>query len=323
MNASLPDTARHLLPSHSHSLDWVGMENIRLPLQIAVTDAAQDAMQVPTPVSASVDLGIDLPGGEGARKGIHMSRLYRALLALSGKPLTVPAVLACLKDCVASHEDCNSDRAAITIRFDLLLSRPALLTEQAAGWQGYMVELSAAVDSEGQISLYQTVEVTYSSTCPCSAALSRQALSEHFSAAFAADGVPPDVSEVSQWLQEQGSIATPHSQRSVAKVTVAVPDDSGNFALQRLIDQIESSLQTPVQTFVKRADEQAFALRNGSNLMYVEDASRRILDAVTGYRSATVEVRHFESLHGHDAVAKSYWVAPAAGEKHSGEGAGL
>ena len=90
-----------------------------------------------------------------------------------------------------------------------------------------------------------------------------------------------------------------------------------------IMKQIESAVQTPVQTFVKRADEQAFALRNGSNLMYVEDASRRILDAVTGYRSATVEVRHFESLHGHDAVAKSYWVAPTGGEKLSAEGAGL
>lgn len=318
MNASLPDTARHLLPSHSHSLDWVGMENIRLPLSIAATESGEE----PVPVTATVDLGIDLPGGEGARKGIHMSRLYRALLALSQQPLTVPAVLECLQECVTSHEDCNSRQAAITVRFDLLLLRPALLTEQAAGWQGYAVELSAGTDHEGRTKVSSTVEVAYSSTCPCSAALSRQALSEHFSAAFA-EGAVPDVAEISQWLQEQGSVATPHSQRSVARVSVDVPEDSACFGLQALIDRIESAVQTPVQTFVKRADEQAFALRNGSNLMYVEDASRRILDALTGYRSATVEVRHFESLHGHDAVAKSYWVAPTAGDKLSAEGVGV
>lgn len=39
-----------------------------------------------------------------------------------------------------------------------------------------------------------------------------------------------------------------------------------------LIDQMEAVLATPVQTAVKRADEQAFAWLNGQNLMYVEDA---------------------------------------------------
>lgn len=305
MNASLPDTARHLLPSHSHSLDWVGMENIRLPLQILTSDSAQEAI----PVTASADLGIDLPGGEGARKGIHMSRLYHALMALTEAPLTVPAVLHCLQACVHSHEDCHSDQAALTLRFDLLLSRPALLTKQAAGWQGYGVELSASTDKDGYATLSATVEVAYSSTCPCSAALSRQALSEHFNDAFAGD-FRPDVAEVSQWLMKEGSVATPHSQRSVARVSVGVSERASNFGLITLIDRIESALQTPVQTFVKRADEQAFALRNGSNLMYVEDASRRILDAVCEYPLATVQVRHFESLHGHDAVAKAHWTAP-------------
>ncbi|CAK7075325.1 MAG: GTP cyclohydrolase FolE2 [Kerstersia gyiorum] len=55
-----------------------------------------------------------------------------------------------------------------------------------------------------------------------------------------------------------------------------------------------------------RADEQAFAALNGQNLMFVEDAARRIEAALSGYASPSVHVRHLESLHPHDAVV---WAA--------------
>ncbi|WP_205192559.1 GTP cyclohydrolase, FolE2/MptA family, partial [Burkholderia sp. LMG 13014] len=68
------------------------------------------------------------------------------------------------------------------------------------------------------------------------------------------------------------------------------------------------ALGTPVQTAVKRADEQAFAVLNGENLMFVEDAARRVQAALDGrHASPHVHVRHLESLHPHDAVA---WAAP-------------
>ncbi len=73
-----------------------------------------------------------------------------------------------------------------------------------------------------------------------------------------------------------------------------------------LIDRVEDAVRTPVQTAVKRADEQQFALLNGANLMYVEDAARRIRAALLPhYRGIHVRVRHLESLHPHDAVAEA------------------
>ncbi|WP_232467106.1 GTP cyclohydrolase, FolE2/MptA family, partial [Alcaligenes faecalis] len=69
------------------------------------------------------------------------------------------------------------------------------------------------------------------------------------------------------------------------------------------IDRIEESLATPLQTAAKRADEQAFAALNGQNLMFVEDAARRIEAALGDYQNPGVQVRHLESLHPHDAVA--------------------
>ncbi|WP_449361040.1 GTP cyclohydrolase, FolE2/MptA family [Alishewanella longhuensis] len=72
-----------------------------------------------------------------------------------------------------------------------------------------------------------------------------------------------------------------------------------------LILLAEQSLATPVQTAVKRADEQAFAKLNGQNLMFVEDAARRLAQAIGAqFPIFSIEVKHLESLHPHDAVAR-------------------
>jgi len=78
------------------------------------------------------------------------------------------------------------------------------------------------------------------------------------------------------------------------------------FPILDLIDAIEGALKTPVQTAVKRVDEQAFALLNGRNLMFCEDAARRIQRALAQDERISdfrVRVSHHESLHPHDAVA--------------------
>ena len=77
-------------------------------------------------------------------------------------------------------------------------------------------------------------------------------------------------------------------------------------SLESLAYLIEHALKTPVQTAVKREDEQAFALANGQNLMFCEDAARRMqraLDADERIADFRVRATHHESLHPHDAVA--------------------
>ena len=80
---------------------------------------------------------------------------------------------------------------------------------------------------------------------------------------------------------------------------------AAELPLLTLIDQVEAALGTPLQTAVKRADEQAFAELNGQNLMFVEDAARRIQAALQQgqWRDPRAQVCHMESLHPHDAVA--------------------
>jgi len=91
----------------------------------------------------------------------------------------------------------------------------------------------------------------------------------------------------------------------VARLRVRLADNA-SFNLIQLIDQAEQALGTPVQTAVKREDEQAFARANGANLMFCEDAARRLqkaLDADASLSDFHIRVEHQESLHPHDAVA--------------------
>ena len=77
-------------------------------------------------------------------------------------------------------------------------------------------------------------------------------------------------------------------------------------AFDSLINWIEEALGTPVQTMVKREDEQEFARRNGQNLMFCEDAARRVQAALMKeplILDFIAQMNHLESLHPHDAVS--------------------
>ncbi|NQX93613.1 MAG: GTP cyclohydrolase I FolE2 [Erythrobacter sp.] len=295
MLGELPDVSRsELAPEHS-PLSWVGMKSIDLPMQIVEPEYQRN-------VHARIDTQVDLP--EPEVKGIHMSRLYRLVDDLSESEAVTPAALQDLLDAmVETHQDCGTANARIRITFDLLVRRPALVTDGLSGWKSYPVVVNALL-IDGVFTCDAQVCVVYSSTCPCSAALSRQLVGEGFLEAFReSTSVAP--AEVAAWLNENASIATPHSQRSEAKVSVEIASDATDFGLLALIDRIEAAVGTPVQTAVKRADEQAFAALNGQNLMFVEDAARRIKASLIEYQNPRTYVRHIESLHAHDAVAWS------------------
>lgn len=298
MNAPLPDISLTDAAPGRCPLEWVGMQGIDLPVAVAEPGCRRD-------VHARADVQVDLPAPHV--KGIHMSRLYRLLDGLGdGDALSPAGLRPVLQAMVDSHRDCDTRRARLRLRFDLLARRAALVTDGLAGWKAYPVRIDATLTDAG-FELRAQVTVVYSSTCPCSAALSRHWVEQAFLAAFGRDDrVEP--AAVAAWLKRHATAATPHSQRSEAVVSAGLPADGATLGLIDLIDRVEHALGTPVQTAVKRADEQAFAVLNGGNLMFVEDAARRVLAALDGrHAHPRVHVRHLESLHPHDAVA---WAAP-------------
>jgi len=294
-HASLPDAAFDTA-ALARPLDWVGMDAMALPIRLP--GEGSQALHVP----ASVDVAVDLR--DGAARGIHMSRLYLQLQqSLANEALTAPALRKLLETCIATQQGLST-RARLRLRYDHLLLRPALASANA-GWKNYPVTLEAEL-RDGHLQLSLAFSVDYSSTCPASAALSRQVNAARFEADFT--GVRALSGEtVRDWLaSERGLAATPHAQRSRAEIRVELRPAFDEAPLRALVDVVEAALGTPVQTAVKREDEQAFAELNAANLMFCEDAARRVAAALADdARVAAWQVRvaHFESLHPHDAVA--------------------
>lgn len=293
---AMPDIAAEPHLAQAGVLDWVGMGEIEMPVTL-VGDQGRTISS-----GARVNAFVNLKRGDV--RGIHMSRLYLHVdKALSNEPVTPAVVRRLLKDFLESHVEL-SDRAMIRLRFDHLVRRKALASDNS-GWKSYPVSITGVMD-RAHFALELGLEAAYSSTCPCSAALARQLIQEQFEADFAA-GKPVDRDAVLAWLgTEQGIRATPHSQRSIAEVKVRLVPSFQDFPIVEIIDRIEDALKTPVQTAVKRVDEQAFALLNGQNLMFCEDAARRMQAALEQDERISdfwLRASHQESLHPHDAVA--------------------
>lgn len=283
--------------SDAQRLDRVGMSNIECPVLIQLGEG-------PTQLaSAKADAYVSL---DEPQKGIHMSRLFLSLTDALGSETVSPELISRIASTFLKSHDGISHSAHLKVSFDLMIKRPALLSNNK-GWRSYPVSLWATATRNGLVGGVEVI-VRYSSTCPCSAALARQLIQNKFSESF-----PPahDLTreEVLSWLGKEESIAgTPHGQRSEGKarlILASLPKDL-NFIVS-IIERLESALQTPVQSAVKREDEQEFARLNASNLMFAEDAVRRMSATVSRdplFKGTACEVAHFESLHPHDAVAK-------------------
>lgn len=294
----LPDPASSRHEHASAQIDWVGMGGINQPLLIRDGDQARQ-------VQSKVEIYVDL--GDEDAKGIHMSRLYLILDEHADtRPLSTAGLKLMLRSMLESHRGL-SGHAYVRFEFDYFLRRSALVSDNS-GWNAYPVFIQGELHGD-DIVLELGVTVQYSSTCPCSAALARQLIQEQFDADFGAGltaGGQIDATAVRAWLgTQEGIVATPHSQRSSAHVKVRLDDGAPDFPVTRLIDALEGTLKTPVQTAVKREDEQEFARLNGQNLMFIEDASRKLkaaLDEDERFTDFWVRVEHHESLHAHDAV---------------------
>ncbi len=275
-------------------LDRVGMSNIECPV---VLEFLGQRWRVPARIDAYVSL-------DEAQKGIHMSRLFLAVEKYFGQEsLTPKGLISLLEQFLKSH-DGISKSASVRVSFQLPLQRPSLVSKHV-GWRYYPVTLWAS--SGALLEVGSDLSITYSSTCPCSAALSRQLIQKRFEQDFK-NSKKLDSADVLKWLGLESSIAgTPHGQRSEGRLRSTLMNSFGdlNFLI-KTIEELEQAIATPVQSAVKREDEQEFARLNASNLMFAEDAVRKmdaVLPPLGFFRKYEIEACHFESLHPHDAVA--------------------
>lgn len=297
LKESMPDVAKLQRSNFEIPLDWVGMGKVETAIKYI-----SEGVSYYLPAKANMYVNLADPNA----KGIHMSRIYLlATRELEKKSTSINEITDLLKDMVKS-QDGQSDRAKLQINFELPVIRKALMSE-LSGLRHYPVTVEWEMNQNGEINQIYQFEVIYSSTCPCSAALARQLIKNKWVSDFG-DQKNITIDEVADWLEKEESIlATPHAQRSRALVRLKI-NNSIDIDYVKFIDLLETTLKTPVQTAVKREDEQEFARLNGSHLMFCEDAARELFVALgedNDIEDFWLRVEHLESLHSHNAVSET------------------
>lgn len=297
----LPDIAQDTAAAVSGTLERVGMSGVEVAIRLPRDPlASEGSPEFLVPARADCFVSLD----DAHAKGIHMSRLFLPLQeGLESQVLSPPLVATLLDRYIDSHQGLSGS-SFLGLDFEYMLRRQALISEHSA-WRSYPIRIEGEMRG-GKCRHAVRLQIVYSSTCPCSAALSRQLMQEGFERDFAGHRWV-SVAQVKSWLgSHDGLRATPHAQRSLADVSVELDGQLDHFPLVELIDALETAVSTPVQAAVKRADEQEFARLNAENLMFCEDAARRMKAALAALPFVVdfrIQASHLESLHPHDAVA--------------------
>lgn len=268
--ATLPDLQNgptSLIKGAKKQIQHVGISNFRLPIFYRTREGGDVTLE--TSVTGTVSLEED-------KKGINMSRIMRSFYKHAEKTFSFEVLEHALEDYKA---DLGSFDARIQMRLRYPMKIPSLRSA-LEGYQYYDLAMEK-VEVNGRALKIMHLDYVYSSTCPCSLELSEHA------------------------RQFRGQLATPHSQRSVARISV-VTKPIQKLWFEDLIDMARRAVPTETQVMVKREDEQAFAELNAANPIFVEDAARLFChelqqdDRIGDFR---VIASHQESLHSHDAVS--------------------
>jgi GTP cyclohydrolase I len=266
--AGLPDLQNgpaSLIRGARARIQHVGISNFRLPIRYATRDGAPVVLE--TSVTGTVSL-------EAGKKGINMSRIMRSFYKHAERAFSFAVIEAALDDYL---RDLGSFDARIQMRASFPMLMPSLRSD-LTGWQYYDIALEL-VETAGVRKRIVHLDYVYSSTCPCSLELSEHA------------------------RMTRGQLATPHSQRSVARLSVEL---TGEMFIEDLIDLARRAVVTETQVMVKREDEQAFAELNAANPIFVEDAARLFCEGLRAdarIGDFRVVASHQESLHSHDAIS--------------------
>jgi GTP cyclohydrolase I len=246
----------------------VGISGFRLPLRFVGPDG--ENLTLESKVTGTVSLDAD-------KKGINMSRIIRIFYEYENElfsPETLERVLRHYKDKLDSRE------ARIKVDFSYPMIQKSLRSG-LEGYQYYNSSFEGIIDRADRVRKIINFDFIYSSACPCASELSEHA------------------------RQTRDLLAIPHSQRSLARVSVEIHPDR-ELSMLELRDMCIHGLGTETQVMVKREDEQAFAELNGAKIKFVEDAARLLYEQLVE-DSRIIDFRivcsHFESLHSHDAVA--------------------
>jgi GTP cyclohydrolase I len=267
--SSLPDLQNgpsSLIQGAPVAIQQVGIHNFKLPLNYKKRNGK--TIELETSVTGSVSL-------EAHKKGINMSRIMRSFYDHKDETFSIGKI----KDVLTTYKE---NLKSFDSRIMLKISYPIKQTSLRSGLEGYQyydVVLEGDLTKDGEFKKYLHFDFVYSSACPCSFELSEHA------------------------EKYRNRATVPHSQRSVARVSVRFED---TLWIEDLHELCLDALQTETQVMVKREDEQAFAEKNGAYLKFVEDAVRLLYSRMNSeerIKDFKIVASHNESLHSHNAIS--------------------
>jgi GTP cyclohydrolase I len=268
--ASLPDLQNgpsSLIEGAPVAIQQVGIHHFRLPITYRTRRNGNITLE--TSVTGTVSL-------EAHKKGINMSRIMRSFYGFKDHVFSIASIPQVLEE---YQETLDAFDAQIMMKFSYPIVQKSLRSGNE-GYQYYDVVFESHMDRKGDFKKRIHFDFVYSSACPCSYELGQHA------------------------AKYRNRAVVPHSQRSVARVSVEFGEDT--VWIEDLQEMCLRALATETQVIVKREDEQAFAELNGSNLKFVEDAARLLYKALNSDKRILdfrIVASHQESLHSHDAVA--------------------
>lgn len=267
---SLPDLQNgpaSLIEGANVPIQQVGISDFKLPLKYPRPDG--ELITLETSVDGYVGL-------EAGKKGINMSRIMRSFYEFKDDVFHPDKLEEVLE---TYREELDSQTAYLRLSFNYPILQESLRSG-LEGYQYYNASIEGTMNADGEFRKFMHLDFEYSSACPCS-----YELSEH--------------------ARENREVASiPHSQRSVASLTVELNEE---LFIEELVNHCREALMTETQVMVKREDEQAFAEMNGAFQKFVEDAARLLyeqLNEETRIHDFVIRCVHMESLHSHDAVSR-------------------
>jgi GTP cyclohydrolase I len=267
---SLPDLQNgpaSLIEGANVPIQQVGISDFKLPLKYPRPDGELVTLET------SVDGYVGLAAG---KKGINMSRIIRSFYDFKNDVFHPDKLEEILE---TYRKDLDSQTAYLRLSFDYPILQESLRSD-LEGYQYYTVSIEGTMNSGGDFRKFMHLDFEYSSACPCSYELSEHA------------------------RENREVVSIPHSQRSVASMTIELDDE---MFVEELVSHCRQALKTETQVMVKREDEQAFAEMNGAYQKFVEDAARLLykqLNEEERIKDFVIRCVHMESLHSHDAVSR-------------------
>ena len=287
------------------AFDWdfrITKDELPDPQCFHINDVVNGQVSIPKVGINKLDFPINLTLRSGKNQLVHGHvSAYVSLDSITQRGINMSRLAKCFYDKLADRDGVGlleffdivedyrsklpSQNAFLKVRFELPLQKQAI-RENHMNWIYYPVTLEIK-NENGRIRSYLTVKYTYSSACPCSAALAQYS------------------------RMELNTPSISHSQRSVADITVEF-DPTDELWIEDIIDMArEAQSSELLPGVVTRVSEFSFAQLVAAEGVtgFVEDVLRRfysIFNQNPKVKDFVVWVDHQESLNQNHANGVIY-----------------